>query len=120
MLARMREDRLGELLHAVGDGQFLEHAEQEELHAEVHARPIPALRATDLWQEIARTHNGTGDQMREKENEKQEVPQILLRLPSTPVDIHNVVDGLEGVERDADRRDDYKARHQTVQSADKQ
>ena len=71
--SRVGEDRVGELGHAVGDGQLLEQAHEEELHPELDARPVPALAAADLRQEVAGADDRPGDQVREEQDEQQEV-----------------------------------------------
>ena len=65
----MFKNRPGIKRHTVGNGQLLEKAHQEELHAELHARPIKTFVAARLRQEVARSDDGTGDEVRKERDE---------------------------------------------------
>ena len=74
------EDRVGEQGHAVGDDPLLEQAHEEELHAEVARAQFQRLRPADLRQEVAGADDRPGDEVREEQDEQQEVRQAALRL----------------------------------------
>ena len=107
---RFGEDRIGDQGHAVGDGELLEEPQQHELEAEVQPQPVPAFRPARLWQEVAGLHDRTGDQVREEQDEQEEVRRIALRRQSAAVDVHQVVDRLKGVERQTDRHQQTQQR----------
>ncbi len=73
-------------------------------------RPVPALPAADLRQEVAGADDRPGDEVREEEDEQHEIGQVALGPHLAAVDVHDVVDGLEGVERDADGGEDLQER----------
>ena len=75
---RVGEDRVGEQGHVVGDGQLLEQAHQEELHAEVDAGPVPVLAAANLRQEVLGADDRPGHEVREEQDEEQEVAEVAL------------------------------------------
>ncbi len=72
--------------------------------AQVDSLPVPALGSVDLRQEIVSPDDGAGHQMRKKQDEQEKVPGIPLRRQSAAINVDEVVDRLEGVERDADRQ----------------
>ena len=83
---------------------FLEHAQDDQPKAEAHSRPAPALGPLDLRQEVLRSHDRPGDQVREEQDEQHEVAEVPLRLDPAAIDVDGVVDRFESVERDADRQ----------------
>ncbi len=104
------KDRIDIHGHAIGHDELLHEAAQEELDAELHACPVPAAGMTDLRQEIAGAHDGTGDQVREERDEQEEVSQVALGRHLPPIHVHHVADGLKSVERDAHGQDHAQQR----------
>ena len=92
----------------IGDRQLLEQAKAEKLDPQARPEPAPCLGPRGLRQEVPRTHDGPGDQMREEEDEEHEVRQALLRLHPAPVNIDRVADRLERVERNPEGNDDLQ------------
>ena len=58
----------------------------------------------ELVGEVAETQHRAGDQVREDRHEGGKVDQVAGRRGVTPVDVDDVADGLEDVERDPDRQ----------------
>src|SRR5690606_17036748 len=65
----------------------------------------------DLRNKIGCAHNWSGNQLREKRNEKHIIEQILRRLRFFPVNVDYVAHRLEGVERNPDRQNNIVKRH---------
>ncbi|MNN04957.1 hypothetical protein D3C81_1176980 [compost metagenome] len=58
----------------------------------------------ELIGQVAETQHGAGDQVREDRHERREVDQVAGRRGVATVDVDDVADGLEDVERDPDRQ----------------
>ena len=71
--------------------------------------PVPVFAAADLRQEVAGADDGSGDEVREEEDEQHEVGQVALGRHAAAVDVHDIIDRLEGVEGDADGGEDLPA-----------
>ena len=60
-----------------------------------------------LRQEFDRTHNRSGNELREEGNKQSEIHKLAYRRDTSPIDVHRVADALEGVKADAERQNDF-------------
>ena len=73
--------------------------------------PIRRLRRSDqLRKKIARAHDRSGDQLREKGNRQDEIAQRSGRLQHAAINVERVGERMKRVERDADRQKDIEMR----------
>ena len=94
----------------VGDHGLLEHAPQDQHHAEPDEHPVGIGRALQLRQEARRPHDGARHQMRKERDEEHDVDQRARPVEIAAVEIDDVGDALEGEEGDADRQHDLEQR----------
>ena len=80
------------------------------MHAEPDERPVGVGRPLQLRQEARRAHDRAGHQVRKERDEEHDVDQRPRTVEIAAVDVDDVGDGLEGVERDADRQHDLEQR----------
>ena len=74
-------------------------------------RPVCGLGgASKLRKKIARAHDGSGDELREKGNGQDEIAQRFRGLHHAAINVERVGEGVEGVERDADRQKNVEMR----------
>ena len=59
-----------------------------------------------LRDELTGPHDGTGHQLREETDIEAEIEDVAHRLDAPAIHIHDVADGLEGIEGDAYRQQD--------------
>src|SRR4051812_11938609 len=78
---------------------------------------VEESRLLDLWQEMGRSLNGSGDQMRKKADEKSVVHDRFGRFELAVVDVDDVRDRLERVKRDAGWQDNSQRGQREVRSA---
>ena len=85
----------------VGQDHLLAQAEQEAVYSVGHVggRDVSVV---EFVCHRAVAHDGTGDELREHGDVQQQVHEAALRRALAPVDVHQVGDGLEYVEADAD------------------
>ena len=100
----VRIHRVYENSDIIRDNYLFEKAEQEYLHTlfEIYKGDIPVL--TELRQKLPRLHDRSGDELREKRDIKRKLYRASLRLDLPAVDVDNIAERLEGVERNADRQ----------------
>ena len=60
----------------------------------------------ELGNEVRRAHNGPGHQLGKEAHVEPKIQDVLDRLDVPAVHVHRIADGLERVERDADRQQD--------------
>ncbi len=93
----------GDHRQGVGDEHFLDEALHEarctfrELVQRVSA-------VVELVGQVAETQHGAGDQVREDRDECSEVDQVARGRGVAAVNVDDVADGLEDIERDTDRQ----------------
>ena len=100
----VRIHRVYENSDIIRDNYLFEKAEQEYLHTlfEIYKGDVPVL--TELRQKLPRLHDRSGDELREKRDIKRKLYRASLRLDLPAVDVDNIAERLEGVERNADRQ----------------
>ena len=84
--------------------QLLEQADEEELEPQSDFFGPPGRVFAQLGQEVDRSHNRAGDQLREEGNEEGEIHEVTCRAGFSPVDVDRVAHALEGVEGDSHRQ----------------
>ncbi len=90
----------------VGDDHLLEEAPQHQLQPVGHPRTVELVDLAKLVQQILRALDGTRDQLRIEHHVDRENPWMLLRLLPAPIDLDDIGQALEGMEREAQRQDD--------------
>src|SRR5712672_567216 len=90
----------------IGDDDLSEETFENQDKAIEGFRRIPFARALNLGQKMRGPLDGTGNQVREKTDEEGVVHQRVRRFHFAMIDVHDVGNFLEGVERDAGRQDD--------------
>ena len=107
------EKLVGHLGKLVGQDHFLAQADDEAETAVGHVLPGD-LPLVDFPGNGPVAHDRTGNQLREHRDVQQQVAEAFLRLAFLPVHIHQVGNGLEGVETDADGK--CQLRHMDFQA----
>ncbi len=100
------EDRVGDEGEVVRHYHLLEEAPHREVEPGHRVRPPRVPGALHLGEQVARGHDRARDHVGEKRDEQREVHGVLRGLDVAAVDVHDVADALERVERDADRQHD--------------
>ena len=105
LVDRLVEDFVGDGSQGVGEKDLLGESHDEAFHAvgyflEVHGSVL------DLVSYVVVLDDRPCHQLREEGDVESEFVDVLLRLDFLPIDVHNVADGLEGIEGDADGHDD--------------
>ena len=62
----------------------------------------------ELWQEVRSAFNRAGNQLREKRYKRKERDNIFGRFYLLAIDVYRIAEGLESVERYADRKNDVE------------
>ena len=92
----------------VGQGHFLEKADQKERQAVRDALPVDLRRALQLRQQIVSPLDRPGHQLRKERHERQEADEAAFRLDRAEIGVDRVAHRLERVKRDADGQDDFR------------
>jgi len=99
----------------VGNYDLQEEAEDHELHAADKIIPGEMVFALKLRQKPNCPLNGTGDELREKCDEKGKDSDMPHRLHLAKIHVKSVTQALERVERDPHRKDDIHQREAVCQ-----
>jgi hypothetical protein len=91
----------------VGNDQLLEEAFHDPKHRLAERLIVEAIGLVNLGHEIGGTDDGSGHQLREKGDEKPKVNDAADRLDLLAVQVHRVGNGLEGIEGNPDRQDQF-------------
>ena len=110
VLGRLEDVADAELEQQRRDHHPLEQARQDEGDGEGQLLDAGRRPRLDLRQQVAAPADGTDQQLGEERHEQREVGEALRPRPRPAVDLDEVGDGLEGVERDADGQDDLRNR----------
>ena len=103
VLERRVEHAIDEVYReVVADGDFLHEPDRNQKQRFAAFGRIEARGAGELRQEVARADDGTGDEMREKCDEREVFEVARVRLDVAAVHIHHVTHRLEREEADAD------------------
>ena len=94
----------------VGEHDFLEKAQGHQEQSPEETALLRLGRRLELRQEITRTHDRTGDELREKRDREHEIAQRARRLQDPAINVEGVGERMKGVERDADREKEIKMR----------
>ena len=104
---RVVEDAVDEVLgNIVGDDRLLKETDEDEEHALCEHLTADMKGLADLRPEVSRTGDRTCQEGREETDIESIVEERFHRFYLLPVDIHDIGNGLEGIETDADRQED--------------
>ena len=87
---------------------FLEQAPKDLLHAVDGFVIIEFPRLLKLRQEICGTLDRSSHQLRKETHESEKLHNVMCRLQFTAINVNAVAQGLENVETDADRQNDFQ------------
>ena len=90
----------------VAQDDFLHQAVHDPEHGDTELLAAEEVFLVELRDELVGPHDGTCHQLREEAHIEAEVKDIAYRRDAVAVHIHDVADGLEGVERDTHRQQD--------------
>ena len=98
----------------VGDHHLVEQTERHQPEAKAQLLPRSASRILELRHQLGRTHDRSGDQVREKRHEQGIIEEVARRQCATQIHIKRVRHCCEGVERNADWQHDVELRRRVV------
>jgi len=91
----------------VGEKDFFHHADGEERPADVEpASAVGVIEIIEVGFDLAETDDGAGDELREERDVTGKFPEVSRGSDDAAVGIDHVADGVEGVEGDADGKND--------------
>src|SRR5262249_57271706 len=94
----------------IGDVGFFDEAQKEDASACAELLGVEAARLGELRQKLAAAHDGPRDELREEGHEGGELERRAAGLQALVVDIDDVGQLLEGVEGDAERKQEMQDR----------
>ena len=107
---RILEDAVAEVDgNIVAQDQFLRQAVHNPEDSDAEPAAAQVIGLVQLRNEFAGAHNRAGDALREETQVEAEIEEVPNRVNLAPLDVDDVADGLEGEERDADRKEDAPA-----------
>ena len=109
------QDRIPQLADVVGQQHLFGQTHGEHLHAGGELlRRVGAV--VHLVGQLLVLDDGAGDELGEQGDEGAEAHQVFGQLRVSPVDVHRVGHGLEGVEGDADGQGQFEGRHHDAEA----
>ena len=101
--AGFRKEIVGEARELVGDGEFLEQAEDHQQGAAQNLPRIGRAPMVKIGEEMLCAHNRAGHQLREERDVEGVIDDVRDGFLLAAVDIDHVGHALKGVEADAHR-----------------
>src|SRR5690606_35876472 len=94
----------------IGDERLLRQAPHDEVEPRAHAVAVEGRRAFDLWEQCFCANDGPGGYLREERQVEGVIGQALRGRDVASIDVDDVAQRLEGVKRDANRKEDVERR----------
>src|SRR5205823_632404 len=94
----------------IGQDSFLEQAESHQRESPEKLVRLETRRMVELREKIAGTHNWPSDQLWKKRNRENEIAQRPRRLEHAAINVERVGQGMKGVKRNADRKENVEMR----------
>ena len=92
----------------IGNHNLFEQAPEDLAHS-VHSLVIgEAPVRLELRQEVGSAFNGAGHQLREERNKSKESDDVLGGFYLLAINVYGIAEGLESIEGNADRKDDFE------------
>src|SRR6185369_242810 len=92
----------------IGQHDFLKHSPQTKPKTFLQHRAGDFQRRLELRQQMPRAFDGSGDQLRKKRDEGEEVHQIARGFDLAAIDIDRVTHALECIERNSDGQNEVE------------